>query len=188
MRGRFMCGICGFVATSTRPREALGDIARAMSDALAHRGPDGEGVWSDEGAGIAFGHRRLAVIDPTPGGTQPMASASGRLIITFNGEIYNYRELRVELESAGHRFRSQTDTEVLIEACERWGVEAAAKRLVGIFAFALWDRRSRVLSLVRDHIGVKPLYWAVINGNLVFGSELKALTAYPHWQGTIDRN
>jgi len=183
-----MCGICGFVSTSTRSRPGSSEIVRAMSDAIAHRGPDGEGVWVDDAAGIGFGHRRLAFIDLTSGGLQPMSSASGRHVVTFNGEIYNYRELRGELESAGHSFRSQSDTEVLIEACERWGVEAAVKRLIGIFAFGLWDREERTLYLVRDQLGVKPLYWGEIDGTLLFGSELKALIAHPQWRAEIDRD
>lgn len=183
-----VCGICGFVSGSSNPSAALQETVRRMTRALAHRGPDGEGIWVDGSAGAAFGHRRLAVIDLSPGGHQPMISASGRYVITYNGEIYNYRELRAELAAAGTHFRSQSDTEVLVEACARWGVEAAARRLNGIFAFALWDARDRVLNLVRDQIGVKPLYWGKAGSDLVFGSELKALASHPAWRPEIDHN
>jgi asparagine synthase (glutamine-hydrolysing) len=181
-----MCGICGIVAP-TSPAE-LQSVLRRMAGTLAHRGPDGEGFWLDEPAGVALGHRRLAIIDLSSAARQPMVSASGRYVITYNGEIYNYRELRAELESAGAHFHTQSDTEVLLAACARWGVVAAAKRFVGIFAFALWDRSARELSLVRDHLGVKPLYWARQNGVLMFGSELRALAVHPAWRGSIDRN
>jgi asparagine synthase (glutamine-hydrolysing) len=180
-----MCGISGIVGDAAG---ALRDAAQAMTDALAHRGPDGEGLWLEDDAGVAFGHRRLAIIDLSTAARQPMLSASGRFAITFNGEIYNYRALRAELEAAGLRFRTQSDTEVLIEACERWGVEAAAQRLNGIFAFALWDREARVLSLVRDQLGVKPLFWSLERGMLLFGSQLAALAAHPSWRPEIDRD
>jgi asparagine synthase (glutamine-hydrolysing) len=159
-----------------------------MTDALAHRGPDGEGLWVDEDAGVALGHRRLAIIDLSVAAGQPMLSGSGRYAITYNGEIYNYRELRAELEMAGVRFRSQSDPEVLVEACAAWGVAATAKRLNGIFAFALWDAQERILFLVRDYLGVKPLYWTESAGNFLFGSELRALARHPRWHAEIDRN
>jgi asparagine synthase (glutamine-hydrolysing) len=183
-----MCGISGIVGDQASPAGELRQAAQAMADALAHRGPDGEGLWLDEAAGVAFGHRRLAIIDLSPGARQPMISASGRFAVTFNGEIYNYRALRAELEAAGLRLRTQSDTEVLLEGCARWGVEATARRLVGIFAFALWDREERVLSLARDQLGVKPLYWSIERGRLLFGSQLAALAAHPSWRPEIDRN
>ncbi|WP_448203398.1 asparagine synthase (glutamine-hydrolyzing) [Azospirillum sp. sgz302134] len=189
-----MCGFCGFLAESDR-RPAFGPeagafeaVARRMADTIAHRGPDGEAVWADEAAGIALGHRRLAIVDLSPLGRQPMESADGRWVIAYNGEIYNFQDLRAELESAGHRFRGHSDTEVLLEGCAAWGVERTVKRLVGIFAFALWDRRDRVLYLVRDHLGVKPLYWARMNGTLLFGSQPKALRAHPAFAAEIDRD
>jgi asparagine synthase (glutamine-hydrolysing) len=183
-----MCGISGIVGNLPLPAGELRDAAQAMTDALAHRGPDGEGLWLDEAAGVAFGHRRLAIIDLSPGARQPMISASGRFALTYNGEIYNYRALRAELEAAGVRFRTQSDTEVLLEGCARWGLEATAKRLVGIFALALWDRAERVLGLARDQLGVKPLYWSIERGRLLFGSQLAALAAHPAWRPEIDRN
>jgi asparagine synthase (glutamine-hydrolysing) len=183
-----MCGISGIVGDGPAAAPELRAAAQAMADALAHRGPDGDGIWVDEAAGVAFGHRRLAIIDLSAAARQPMISGSGRFVVTFNGEIYNYRALRGELEKAGVRFLTQSDTEVLLEACERWGVEAAAKRLNGIFALALWDRRERVLHLMRDPLGVKPLYWTQERGRLTFGSELKALAAHPAWRRAIDRD
>src|SRR6185437_6896402 len=143
-----MCGIAGVLDRRAQSAaETLRAQAVAMADSLAHRGPDGEGVWLDPQAGIALAHRRLAIIDLSPAGRQPMVSADGRYVVTYNGEIYNFAALRAELESRGHRFVSRSDTEVLLEACAAWGVEAAARRLIGIFAFALWDRAERALTL-----------------------------------------
>ena len=160
---------------------ASGRFARRRAGHGRHFGssrPGRHGAWADADAGLAFGHRRLAIIDLSPGGAQPMLTADGRYAITYNGEIYNYRILRAELATAGIAFSSQSDTEVLLAACAHWGVEAAAKRLNGIFAFALWDRQARVLSLVRDHLGVKPVYWSETGGTFLFGSELRALAAH----------
>ncbi len=183
-----MCGIAGLFDTAARtPAEALKAAATAMTNALAHRGPDGEGFWADAAAGVALGHRRLAIIDLSPGGAQPMESGDGRYVVTYNGEIYNYRELRAELESLGRKFRSQSDTEVMLEAFCQWGVEAGIKRLIGMFALALWDRHGRVFYLVRDRLGIKPLYWAKFGDILLFGSELKALRVHAAWRGEIDQ-
>jgi asparagine synthase (glutamine-hydrolysing) len=183
-----MCGIAGLFDTAAgTPAPALKAAAQSMIATLAHRGPDGEGLWADAAAGVALGHRRLAIIDLSPGGAQPMASGDGRFVVTYNGEIYNYRELRAELETLGRRFRSQSDTEVMLEAFCQWGVESGVKRLIGMFALALWDARERTLYLVRDRLGVKPLYWARFGPVLLFGSELKALRAHAAWRGQIDR-
>ncbi|WP_035680668.1 asparagine synthase (glutamine-hydrolyzing), partial [Azospirillum brasilense] len=182
-----MCGICGFLA-SPGPESGLEATARRMAGTIAHRGPDGDGVWADGEAGIAFGHRRLAIVELSPLGRQPMESADGRWVIAYNGEIYNFQDLRAELEAAGHQFRGHSDTEVLLEGCAAWGVERTVRRLVGIFAFALWDRRERTLFLVRDHLGVKPLYWARMGGALLFGSQPKALRAHPAFAAEIDRD
>lgn len=147
-----------------------------MSDVIAHRGPDGEGQWADGPVGLA--NRRLAIIDPHPAGDMPMTSASGNLVITYNGEVYNFKELRAELEGRGHRFRTNTDTEVVLASYEEWGADAVA-RFNGMFAFAIWDRRRRELFLARDRFGVKPLYYAELPSGFVFGSEIKALLEHP---------
>lgn len=183
-----MCGIAGFLDTSRR-RAGIDrrTAATAMAQALAHRGPDGSGVWTDAEAGIALAHRRLAIVDLSPAGHQPMASADGGLVVTYNGEIYNAPELRAELEAAGiGPFRGHSDTEVIVEGCRLWGVEATARRLIGMFAFAAWDRRARRLWLVRDRLGIKPLYHGRFGGLTVFGSELKALCAHPDVAPEID--
>ena len=160
-----MCGIAGMVdwraATSA---DALRSIADAMIETVRHRGPDAGDVWVEAEGGVALGQRRLAIIDLSPGGAQPMHSADRRFVITFNGEIYNYRDIRRELQAAGHSMRSDSDTEVLLEACALWGVEAAIERAIGMFAFALWDRKTRSLTLARDRLGIKPLYYAATPG------------------------
>lgn len=155
---------------------------------VGHRGPDGEGVWSDPTAGIGFAHRRLAIIDVSDAGRQPMASANGRWVITYNGEIYNHADLRRELEAEGIGFRGGSDTEVLLEAVARWGVSATLQRLNGIFAFGLWDRETRTLTLARDHLGVKPLYWGRSGGVLLFGSQPKSFSAWSGFAGEIDHS
>ncbi len=157
-----------------------------MSDTLAHRGPDDRGAWVDPEAGIALGHRRLSIIDLSALGHQPMLSSDGRYVISYNGEIYNFAALRAELEALGHRFHGGSDTEVILAACLAWGPEHAVTRFTGMFAIALWDRATRTLRLIRDRIGVKPLYWCRHGRSLIFGSELKALMAHPAWRGDID--
>lgn len=183
-----MCGIAGF----WKPQGLNEAEARAtllgMTDAIRHRGPDDEGAWIDPAPGIALGFRRLAIIDLTPTGRQPMISASGRHVIVFNGEIYNFQELRRELTARGISFRGRSDTEVLLEALESWGLRRTLERCNGMFAFALWDREERVLHLARDRAGEKPLYFGWSGGTLLFGSELKALRVHPDFQGEIDRN
>ena len=177
-----MCGIAGLI-------ELYGDavspvILQRMSDAIAHRGPDGEGHWIE--GPVGFGHRRLAIIDLSPGGHQPMISADHRYVITYNGEIYNFRELRAELQAAGYWFRSQSDTEVLLHALAHWGPEGLV-RLNGMFALALWDRKERRLLLARDRYGINPLYVAQQNGRLLFASEQKAILAHPAFQRQLDK-
>jgi len=159
-----------------------------MCDRMIPRGPDGSGEWVDPGAGVALGHRRLAIIDLTDTGAQPMVSCSGRYVITYNGEIYNFPEIRRELEGRGARFRSTSDTEVLLESFEQWGIRGALERSVGMFAFALWDCQERELTLARDRLGEKPLYYGWTGSALVFGSTLAALAAHPDWRGEIDRD
>lgn len=160
----------------------------SMSAAVAHRGPDDDGTWTDEAAGIALVHRRLAIIDLSTAGAQPMHSSSQRWVIAYNGEIYNHRDLRVELEQRGVRFRGHSDTEVLVAALDEWGVTATLGRLDGMYAFAAWDRRSRALTLVRDPLGEKPLYYGWAGSDFIFGSELGALLAHPYCPREVDQN
>jgi asparagine synthase (glutamine-hydrolysing) len=159
-----------------------------MAGCISHRGPDAGAVWVDESSAMALGHRRLSIVDLSSSGDQPMTSATGRFVVVFNGEIYNYRALRAELSGRAHHFRGGSDTEVLLAACEEWGVGGAVRRLAGMFAFGIWDRTERTLSLVRDRLGEKPLYFGWAGASLIFGSELKALCSHPHWQGEIDRS
>jgi asparagine synthase (glutamine-hydrolysing) len=182
-----MCGISGVLTSSAVARTTLDRDALAMADCLAHRGPDNHGIWTDLDAGIALTHRRLSIVDLSPAGHQPMISADGRFVITFNGEIYNFQELRPELEARGIKFRGHSDTEVMLEAFAAYGIAPTVKRLIGMFAIAVWDRRNRTLSLIRDRIGIKPLYWAKDGNLFLFGSELKSLRAYPRFAPGIDR-
>jgi asparagine synthase (glutamine-hydrolysing) len=186
---RLMCGIAGLF--DPHARLAVDDLvarARAMADILKHRGPDEGAVWADAAAGIGFGHRRLSIIDLSPAGAQPMVSSCGRFVLSYNGEVYNAEELRPSLEKAGRKFRGHCDTEVIVEGVAVWGIEATVKRLVGMFALSLWDRQERTLYLVRDRLGIKPLYWTEADGTLLFGSELKALRAVPGWTPALDRD
>ena len=182
-----MCGIAGFISLNNRGA-GLGESLRRMTDALTHRGPDDEGQWLDPEVGIALGHRRLSILDLSPEGHQPMHSESERYQLSFNGEIYNFRELRRELETLNHGFRGHSDTEIMLAAFEQWGVQPAVERFVGMFAFALWDSKQRVLHLVRDRLGEKPLYYGWMGDVFLLGSELKALVAHPAWAGEIDRD
>lgn len=202
-----MCGLCGFVlpadTSALMAQEGAGHVRgrhdplrvlARMAAAIAHRGPDDEGFWFDQrsrhGRDILVGlaHRRLAIVDLTPGGHQPMLSADGRYVLVFNGEIYNHAELREELVRDGVRFRSSSDTEVLVEAIAAWGTLAACRKAAGMFAFAVWDRRDGTLTLARDRLGKKPLYvYAVPGGGLAFASELKSLWALPGFAPAIDR-
>ena len=182
-----MCGIAGQFGAA-RPPEAA--TLKAMADALAHRGPDDSGLWIDAQAGIGFAHRRLAVLDLSAAGHQPMLSHSGRLVIAFNGEIYNHLELRKQLgEQLGEqRWRGHSDTETLLVAFERWGVAATLVRLSGMFAIALWDRSNRHLILARDRLGEKPLYYGWQGKDFLFASELHAIRRHPSFLNQIDRN
>jgi asparagine synthase (glutamine-hydrolysing) len=183
-----MCGFAGFFRSRSLTAEEVGDDLRRMAGSLQHRGPDDEGFWHDVGAGIALCHRRLAIIDLSASGHQPMSSPAGRYTIAFNGEIYNYRDLRKELGQCGYSFKGGSDTEVLLAAIDHWGVQAAVERCIGMFAFALWDRDERTLVLARDPFGEKPLYYGVCADTLLFGSELKALRQHHRWSDEIDRN
>lgn len=184
-----MCGIAGFIVPEGGSVERHEPVIRRMTDTLVRRGPDGGDVWV--GGNVALGHRRLAVIDPSPMGLQPMSSVDGRYVIVFNGEVYNHAQLREELDAAGQgaAWRGHSDTETLLQAFSVWGVESTLDKLVGMFAMALWDASSRRLYLVRDRFGEKPLYYGWVADQagpcLVFGSELKALTAYPGLRRTV---
>ncbi len=159
-----------------------------MADCLLHRGPDDGGSWADGEVGIGFGHRRLSIIDLSAAGRQPMLSANGRYVLTYNGEIYNAPELRRECEAAGIAFRGTSDTEVLVETIARHRLRPTLERLIGMFAFALWDRELRELTLVRDRLGIKPLYWGRFGKAFLFASELSALKRHPDFSGEIDRD
>ena len=159
-----------------------------MAASLPHRGPDDQGIWIDAEAGTALVHRRLSIIDLSPAGHQPMVSADGRFVITYNGEVYSYQPIAAELAARGHKFRGHSDTEVILESFAANGIEPTLKRMIGMFAIALWDRRERTLTLIRDRLGIKPLYWAKFGELFLFGSELKALRAHPGWTPRIDRN
>jgi len=176
-----MCGIAGTL--SFRGEPASVPVLRRMSDTLIHRGPDGEGQFVDGPMGLS--HRRLAVIDLSPTGRQPMASRLGRFVVVYNGELYNYQELRLQLESLGHRFRSECDTEVVVEALDEWGTDALL-RFNGMFALAMWDRNRRELLIARDRFGVKPVYVHLDDDRIVFASEVKAILQVPGMKAELD--
>jgi asparagine synthase (glutamine-hydrolysing) len=182
-----MCGFAGLLIAPDVERRDLEDRARAMTEPIVHRGPDDLGTWADSESGVAFGFRRLAIIDLSEQGHQPMHSATGRFVIVFNGEVYNHGALRAELQSAGCSFRGHSDTEVILAAFERYGVRRAVPRFIGMFAMAVWDRRERCLHLIRDRLGIKPLYVHVGRGAILFGSELKALLADRTVEPRLDR-
>src|SRR5271165_2645798 len=186
-----MCGISGFLDLSYgNPAGGLRSIATRMADRLRHRGPNDAGVWVDEEAGVALSMRRLAILDLSAAGHQPMESSSGRYMIVFNGEIYNYEDLRSELSKGepACSFRGTSDTEVMLAAFEKWGVEPSVLRFNGMFAFAVWDRHDRSLTLGRDRFGEKPLYYYRAGNHFIFGSELKALLGHPSFPGEVDPN
>ncbi len=183
-----MCGLAGCWECSSVAADALRARAEVMTDTLRHRGPDDSGVWVEPEAGLALGHRRLSIIDLSPEGHQPMISHEGAWVIVFNGEIYNFQQIRRELEACGHGFRGHSDTEVMLAAFTEWGVDASLRRFNGMFAFALWNRPRRQLWLARDRMGKKPLYYGWAGGALLFGSELKALRAHPRFDSGIDRD
>lgn len=183
-----MCGIAGIWNHHllSGPQLDVASIVGKMADRLRHRGPDGDGCWTDHDAGIGLSHRRLSIIDLSERGAQPMSSPSGRFVITYNGEIYNYMELHSALEAEGCHFAGTSDTEVLITAIESWGLDNTLEKVIGMFGFAVWDRQFRKLSLVRDRMGIKPLYWARVGGSFAFASQPGAFAEVPGWQGEID--
>lgn len=184
-----MCGIAGFIGRGGLGPEASASL-RAMTGAIEHRGPDDEGQWIDTASGVALGHRRLAIIDLSPAGHQPMHAPSGRFVLIFNGEIYNHHQLRERLEQEGRAlaWRGHSDTEVLLACFDHWGVARTLEEANGMFAIALWDRVDRRLTLARDRAGEKPLYYGWQGNSFVFASELKAITAHPDFRKVIDRN
>jgi asparagine synthase (glutamine-hydrolysing) len=181
-----VCGIVGFWNPHGGAQGVMTVTVTAMADRLRHRGPDSSGVWVSPESGVALGHRRLAIVDLSASGHQPMISPTGRFVIVFNGEIYNFVELKRDLEALGCRFRGTSDTEVLLAAIDRWGLEPAVRKCNGMFALAVWDTRERCLHLVRDRFGEKPLYLAV-NKRVLFASELKALHAFPGFAPAVSR-
>jgi len=178
-----MCGITGLIHLDETPVSPV--ILKKMTDVIAHRGPDGEGQWISGNVGL--GHRRLAIIDPSPAGHQPMASASERYVLSYNGEIYNFQELRRELVADGYSFRSKTDSEVVLNALDAWGVNALDK-FNGMFAFALWDKKEQTLLLARDRYGIKPLYYGQVGNTFAFGSEQKAIQCVPEFSNRLDKS
>lgn len=184
-----MCGIAGHMSQAFSADDSR-RIAVTMANSVKHRGPDDSGVWLDEKVGVVLAHRRLAILDLSAAGHQPMVSATGRWVIVFNGEIYNHLELRKTLETSGHMvaWRGQSDTETLLACIEHWGIESAIKATIGMFALALWDRRQHTLTLARDRLGEKPLYYGCQGNTFLFGSELKAFRAHPAFRAEIDRD
>jgi asparagine synthase (glutamine-hydrolysing) len=183
-----MCGLAGFIDTSgEKDNQQLAMLVSRMAETLRHRGPDDDATWTDAQAGIALGFRRLAILDLTESGRQPMRSRCERFVIVFNGEIYNHGELRQQLETEGQSFRGRSDTEVILAAVSQWGLQQALQNFNGMFAFALWDRQQRHLHLVRDRLGEKPLYYGWMGASFLFGSELKSLKAYPGFRTSINR-
>jgi asparagine synthase (glutamine-hydrolysing) len=183
-----MCGIAGIISRDFSDVQTISAVTNSMTAELAHRGPNDQGIWADDKCEIALGHRRLSVIDLSEQGHQPMLSACDRFVSVFNGEIYNFRELRKTLTNAGHSFRGNSDTEVLLTAISEWGIEKAVQRFNGMFAIAIWDKKERQLHLVRDRMGEKPLYYGWVGNAFLFGSELKAFHAYEKFRPTINRD
>ena len=184
-----MCGIAGFYNFGDgADRRAMHGVGEAMHHALSHRGPDSADIWQDPDVPLLLGHRRLAIVDLSPAGAQPMASSSGRYMVVYNGEIYNYRILRDELESIGQVFKSKSDTEVLLACIENWGFVKTLQKINGMFAIALWDRQLKHIHFARDRFGKKPLYVGWAGKNLVFASELKAFHKHPDFVADINRD
>ena len=176
-----MCGIAGVFNIDGAPVSPI--VLKQMTDAIVHRGPDDEGQWT-EGA-VGLGHRRLSILDLSRAGHQPMMSVSKRYVLSYNGEVYNFKELRIELESSGYQFHSNTDTEVVLNAWDCWGVDAL-NRFNGMFAFAIFDRQEKTLILARDRYGIKPLYYTNAGGSILFGSEVKAFLPHPKYSACMD--
>jgi asparagine synthase (glutamine-hydrolysing) len=184
-----MCGIAGVLRPGGGEDSTLAGLAARMTETMMRRGPDAGGTWTNAAAGVGFGHRRLSILDLSEAGAQPMRSECGRLTVTFNGELYNHLDIRADLEASGAapNWRGHSDTETLLYAVRAWGAATALQRFVGMFAFALWDEKERTLTLGRDRFGEKPLFYGWCGRDLVFASELKALSAHPDWSPTLDR-
>lgn len=175
-----MCGLAGFLDfDQVRSRDESARLIEQMTQKLVHRGPDDHGVWINESGSVAIGHRRLSILDTSPHGRQPMVSPCGKLVLAYNGEVYNHLEIRAELTQAGATFRGTSDTETLVAAFSHWGVAKTISRCIGMFAMALWNVQEQSLTLIRDRLGIKPLYYGISNGCLLFGSELKSLRVHP---------
>ena len=186
-----MCGITGFLDYAAALEVASAEyLLETMGNAIQSRGPDSAGFWFDKSVGVGLSHRRLAILDLSPMGNQPMQSACGRFVLIFNGEIYNHQHLRNRLYESGHTFswRGNSDTETLLECLCEWGIDKTLKSIVGMFAFAVWDRKNESLILARDRMGEKPLYWGWSGSSFLFGSELKAIKTHPKFTGVIDRD
>ena len=182
-----MCGLAGFFSSESFNFDPH-DTLLKMGNALEHRGPDDSGIWFDSENGIGLAHQRLSIIDLSKEGHQPMSSANGRFVISYNGEIYNFPEIKTELLKLGfNSWRGRSDTEIILAAIEHWGLRDALTRFRGMFAFALWDKQEKTLHLVRDRMGIKPLYYGWAGSTLIFGSELKAFKAHPKFNREIDR-
>jgi asparagine synthase (glutamine-hydrolysing) len=186
---KFVCGIVGFIdSTATLSQESLAALMESMTVPIYQRGPDDLGVWTDPRLGVALGFRRLSILDLSPQGHQPMASGDGRFMVVFNGEIYNFNEIREDLAARGHAFRGHSDTEVMLAAFMEWEPQVAVRRLHGMFAIALWDRQEEKLTLFRDRVGKKPLYYGWQGSTFLFGSQLGALKVHPAFQAPINRD
>ncbi len=182
-----MCGLAGFFSSNSLNFDPH-DTLMKMGSALEHRGPDDSGIWFDSENGIGLAHQRLSIIDLSKEGHQPMSSANGRFVITYNGEIYNFPEIKNELSKLGiNSWRGRSDTEIILAAIEHWGLKKSLTHFRGMFAFALWDRQEKTIHLVRDRMGIKPLYYGWAGSTLIFGSELKAFKVHPNFDGEIDR-
>lgn len=183
-----MCGITGFTSSKSMSDDLLAFIATKMAQTIKHRGPDAQGVWTDENSGIALAQRRLSILDLSSAGAQPMVSSNGDWVIVYNGEVYNTDELRQELDFKKINWRGSSDTEVILEAIATWGVRKTTPKLIGMFAYAIWQRSTRELTLVRDRLGIKPLYWSQTSTTVIFGSEIKSIRQHPESSHDLNRS
>lgn len=184
-----MCGFVGFIDLKKSTRvERLNNLINLMTDRIIWRGPDSKGIWSNAKNGIALGHRRLSVIDLSNHGHQPMLSNCGSYVLAYNGEVYNFIEIRHKLRKEGVKFKSESDTEVVLEACLNWGVQRALRQFNGMFSFAFWDIKNERLTLARDRLGIKPLYWGKCSETIFFGSQPSTFEKHPNWNGEINKS